>query len=159
MTKHHPPNSTSNSRLIRATQDVLYCAFTDPEALVAWQVPGEITGEVHHFDYRTGGGYEMSLHYPPSNDPSHGKTADREDRFTARFVELDPPKEIVTAIVFDTTDPAFAGEMTMTVTLEKAAGGTLVTISFANLPPGIRPEDNEMGTESSLEKLARYVER
>jgi hypothetical protein len=25
-------------------------------------------------------------------------------------------------------------------------------------PPGVRPEDNEAGIESSLEKLARYVE-
>jgi hypothetical protein len=33
-----------------------------------------------------------------------------------------------------------------------------VTIAFANIPPGIRPEDNDAGTRSSLEKLARYVE-
>jgi len=33
-----------------------------------------------------------------------------------------------------------------------------VTILFENIPPGIRPEDNEAGSRSSLEKLARYVE-
>ena len=159
MTNHQPRNTTTNSRLIRATADVLYCAFTDPEALVVWQVPGEMTGEVHQFDYRTGGGYTMSLHYPPSAEASPGKTADHEDRYTTRFVELDPPKAIIQAITFDTTDPAFMGELTMAITLEKAAGGTLVTIAFADLPPGIRPEDNEAGTESSLEKLARYVEK
>lgn len=150
--------STRSTRLIKAAPDVLYRAFTDPEALVVWLVPGEMTGEVHHFDYRVGGGYQMSLHYPPSDDPAPGKTADREDRYTARFVELAPPGKIVAAITFDAADPAFAGEMIMDVTLEKAEDGTLVTILFKDLPPGIRPEDNEVGTESSLDKLARYVE-
>jgi uncharacterized protein YndB with AHSA1/START domain len=100
----------------------------------------------------------MSLFYPASEQESRGKTAEREDRFTARFVELTPPTRIVQAITFDTADPAFAGEMTMAVTLEERDGGTDVTIVFANLPLGIRPEDNDAGTRSSLEKLARYVE-
>ena len=46
----------------------------------------------------------------------------------------------------------------MDVTLEPADGGTTVTIEFRDLPPGIRPEDNETGTRLTLEKLARYVE-
>jgi hypothetical protein len=29
---------------------------------------------------------------------------------------------------------------------------------FRNIPSGIRPEDNEEGTQLTLEKLARYVE-
>jgi hypothetical protein len=31
-------------------------------------------------------------------------------------------------------------------------------MAFHNLPPGIRPEDNDAGTRSSLDKLARYLE-
>ena len=46
----------------------------------------------------------------------------------------------------------------MVVTLEAREGGTEVTILFEGIPPGIRPEDNEAGCISSLEKLARYVE-
>jgi hypothetical protein len=46
----------------------------------------------------------------------------------------------------------------MQVTFEDRDGGTVVTILFENLPSGIRPEDNDAGTRSSLEKLARYVE-
>jgi len=34
-----------------------------------------------------------------------------------------------------------------------------VAIVLEHLPPGIRPEDNDAGTRSSLEKLARYIER
>jgi hypothetical protein len=46
----------------------------------------------------------------------------------------------------------------MEVTLEPQWDGTLVTIRFNNLPAGIRPEDNEAGTQSALDKLAYYVE-
>ena len=100
----------------------------------------------------------MSLFYPASEQAHRGKTSEREDRFTARFVELTPPAKIVQAIAFDSEDPAFAGEMIMVVTFEEKGGGTEVTILFENIPPGIRPEDNEAGTRSSLEKLARYIE-
>jgi uncharacterized protein YndB with AHSA1/START domain len=153
-----PLASTRTSRLVHASRETVYRAFTDPAALVAWQVPGEMTATVHAFDLRPGGGYRMSLFYPATDDTGRGKTADREDRYTARFLELDPPTRIVEAITFDTQDPAFTGPMLMTVTLEDRDGATDVTIAFDQIPPGIRPEDNDAGTRSSLEKLARHVE-
>jgi uncharacterized protein YndB with AHSA1/START domain len=158
MTDAHSRAGTRNEKFIKATPEVLYRAFTDPAALAVWLVPGDMTGKVHHFDNRVGGGYQMSLYYPSSEETFRGKTAEREDRYTARFVELTPPRRIVEAITFDAVDPAFSGEMTMEVTLEVADGGTTVSIVFKDIPWGIRPEDNEAGTRSSLEKLARYVE-
>ena len=46
----------------------------------------------------------------------------------------------------------------MVVTFQAEDGGTTVSILFQDIPPGIRPEDNEAGTRSTLEKLARYVD-
>ena len=100
----------------------------------------------------------MSLYYPSSEQTPRGKTSEREDRYTARFVELTPPRRIVEAITFDSVDPAFSGEMIMVVTFEAEDGGTTVSILFKDMPSGIRPQDNEAGTRSTLEKLARYVE-
>lgn len=157
MSNVNPPASRT-SRLINAPPEALYRALTDPAALEAWLSPDEMTGKIHEFDLRVGGGYRMSLFYPPSEQAYRGKTSEREDRFTARFVELAPPTRIVQVITFDSADPAFAGEMTMVATFEKTDGGTEVTLAFENIPPGIRPEDNDAGTRSSLEKLARYVE-
>jgi Activator of Hsp90 ATPase homolog 1-like protein len=48
--------------------------------------------------------------------------------------------------------------MTLESTFEVAEGGTEVTIVCTHIPSGIRPEDNEAGCRSSLEKLARYIE-
>ena len=100
----------------------------------------------------------MSLFYPQSEKESRGKTSEKEDRFTARIVELTLPKRIVQAITFDSSNPAFSGEMIMEVTFEAKNIGTRVTILFKNIPSGIRPEDNEAGTMLTLEKLASYVE-
>ena len=158
MSDTHARASTRNSKFIRATPEAVYRAFTDPVALAIWLAPGDMTGEVHRFDERVGGGYQMSLYYPDSEQTMRGKTSGREDRYTARFVELTPPSRIVEAITFDSLDPAFAGEMIMEVILAAKDDGTIVSIVFKNIPSGIRPEDNEAGTQSSLEKLARYVE-
>jgi uncharacterized protein YndB with AHSA1/START domain len=158
MTEEHAGAWTRTSRLIKARREELYEAFIDPAALVAWLPPAEMTGVVHEFDARVGGGYRMSLFYPPNERSFRGKTADREDMVNVRFVELRPPRRIVEAVNFATTDPAFFGEMTVVVTFDDVPGGTEVTILCQNLPPGLRAEDNEAGSRLSLEQLARRFE-
>jgi uncharacterized protein YndB with AHSA1/START domain len=100
-----------------------------------------MTAKAHEFDARVGGGYRMSLLYPASEQEHRGKTSEREDRFTARFVELTPPTRIVQAISFDSLDPAFSGEMSMVVTFEDRDEGKEVTILFEHIPPA--PPGNE----------------
>ncbi|MBK8392072.1 MAG: SRPBCC domain-containing protein [Saprospiraceae bacterium] len=150
---------TKNSKIIKATKEKLFSAFTEPKALEIWLVPGEMTGKVHSFDLSIGGGYEMSLFYPDTDKESKGKTQGKEDRYKAKFVELKPFEKIVQTITFDTEDSKMKGEMKMSVYLESVENATKVTITFDNLPIGINLKDNEDGTESSLEKLAQFVDR
>jgi activator of Hsp90 ATPase-like protein len=73
--------------------------------------------------------------------------------------ELDPhqsPREDV--VEFETTDPALRGEMTITITLADADGGTDVLAVHDVLPRGLPTADNETGWRSSLAKLAALVE-
>ena len=149
--------TTQNSLNIKATPQEIYNALINPKALEVWQAPGDMTAKVHDFDLRVGGGYQMSLFYPDSEKETRGKTSSKEDRFTARFIELIPETKIVQAINFDTSNPDFAGEMTMEIKLEPIDNGTKVTFLFKDIPQGIKPGDNEAGTISSLEKLAKYV--
>jgi uncharacterized protein YndB with AHSA1/START domain len=155
MTEEHAGARTRTSRIIKARPEEIYAAFMDPAALVAWLPPAKMTGRIHAFDGRVGGGYRMSLFYPPTERSSRGKTSEREDMFTVRFAELAPPSRIVETVTFHTADPAFLGQMTITVTLEAVSGGTEVTFLCENLPPGVRAEDNEAGARLSLEQLAR----
>jgi uncharacterized protein YndB with AHSA1/START domain len=64
-------------------------------------------------------------------------------------------RRIVEAVTFVSDGSAFGGEMSITVTFDPVAGGTEVTFLCENLPPGLRPEDNEAGSHLSLEQLAR----
>src|ERR1700730_13085710 len=128
MTEEHAGAWTRTSRVIRAQPKEVYAAFLDATALVDWLPPGEMTGEIHEFDAWVGGGYRMSLFYPPDERAFRGKTSDREDRVNVRFVELARPRRIVEAVTFDTTDPALLGEMTIVATFQEARGGTDVTL-------------------------------
>jgi len=149
--------STKVSRVIKASRKAIYRALTDPAALATWRVPDDMTGRVHEFDLRPGGRYRMSLTYTDPKD-APGKTSADTDTFEGRFVELIPDERVVEDIVFEADDAKFGGVMTMTTSLADAAGGTLVTMLQENLPAGVRPEDNELGTTMSLRKLAALVE-
>jgi uncharacterized protein YndB with AHSA1/START domain len=144
--------------VIAASPERVYAAFVDPRALETWMAPGDWTARMIAFDYRVGGSYTMAISAPPEEAEYAAKSSGREDRYTARFIELSPPQRIVEAITFDTGDPAFMGEMTLIVTLDEQGEQTAVTMAFENLPSGVNPADNDLGTRLSLEKLAHLVE-
>ncbi|MFA7445573.1 MAG: SRPBCC domain-containing protein [Flavobacteriaceae bacterium] len=146
-----------NSKVIKATREKVYNVFTNKEALESWLAPNGMTGKIHDFDLRVGGGYDMSLFY--IDNKRVGKTAKNEDRYSARFVELNPYEKIVQNIIFQSDKSKFTDEMIMEVFLEENGNNsTKVTIAFKNIPIGIDPKDNEAGTEQSLEKLADYID-
>lgn len=150
--------SAPSSVRVRATAAAAFRACTDPMALATWRVPDDMTGEVHEFDARVGGHYRMSLTYSTSGHEVAGKSDDHTDTFRGTFVELEPGARIVEVIEFETDDPSLAGPMTVTTTFVESPDGTRVTILHEHLPPGVRPEDNELGTRQSLEKLRAYLD-
>ena len=99
----------------------------------------------------------MSLFYPPSAKEGTGKSSVREDRYTAKFIEIIPSRRIVRSILFDSSDPAFTGEMIMEIGFDPIDRGTRVTFVFRNIPAGIWLEDNKAGTEMTLDKQAGYI--
>ena len=145
-------------QIIEASPERIYQAFTNSAELVAWLPPGKMTGRIHSFDLREGGGYSISLFYPPDEKEMRGKTTEHEDRVQVRFVELSHPHRIVEAVRFVTTDPALLGEMRMIINLVPVVGGgTEVVMFFEDLPAGMRPEDNAEGARLSLKQLASHV--
>ena len=150
-------STTRLSRHIRAPRGRVYEALIDAGAIQRWMVPDSMTSHVHSFDAREGGTFRISLTYDAPTDT--GKTSARTDTYHGRFVRLVPGEEVVQVVEFETADPALQGEMTITFTLAEAAdGGTDVAGVHENLPPGVPPEDNELGWNMSLSKLARLVE-
>lgn len=153
--------STEVSRVIDASPGDVYRAFLDPDAVAAWLPPSGMTGHVHHFDPREGGEFRISLTYRDSADSpggTGGKTTENTDTHRGRFVRQVPNERIEQVVEFESDDPGFAGEMRITVTLEDVDEGTEVAYRCEDIPNGIRPEDNEAGCRSSLQKLAALLE-
>ena len=150
--------STRVSAMINAPRETIYEAFLDPEAVASWLAPDTMRSHVHAFDPREGGEFRISLTYQNAGDSQQGKTAQDTDTYHGRFVKLVPYEKIVEVIEFETQDPGFSGEMTMTVMLADVDGRTEVSLLYENVPKGIRPEDNEAGSRQSLRKLAALVE-
>ena len=118
--------------------------------------PAGMTIQVHAFDPRIGGAFRISLTY---DAPARvGKTSANTDTYHGRFVELSRDRRVVQVMEFETGDANMAGEMTVSFDLRDAAGVTELTATHENVPPGVRPEDNEAGWRQSLARLAVLVE-
>jgi len=119
-------------------------------------VPTLLGCHVHAFEALEGGSFRVSLTY---DEPTgEGKTTAHTDTYHGRFVKLVANEQVVEVVEFETTDPALRGEMTITISLSDADGGTEVIAVHEGLPPGLSTTDNEAGWRSSLTKLAALVE-
>ena len=88
-----------------------------------------------------------------------GKSSADSDVVKGSFVHLVPGREVSQRFEFESSDPRFAGAMTMTWKLEPEGLGTLVQVTAENVPPGISAEDHEAGIASSLENLGALARR
>jgi uncharacterized protein YndB with AHSA1/START domain len=149
--------STRITRRINAPRAKVYAALLDPAAIAKWRVPDGMTCRVHEFEPREGGALRVSLSYEAPT--AAGKTTARTDTYHGRVVKLVPNEQVVEVDEFETADPTLRGEMTSTITLADADGGTELVAVHEGLPLGLSPTDNETGWRMALDKLAALVER
>lgn len=149
-------NTTRLTQHVNASPAQVYRALVEAEAVATWMVPDGMTSQVHEFSAYEGGSFRISLTYDAPGEV--GKTAANTDTYHGHFVKLVPDKRVVQVMEFESADPSMQGEMASTFALVEANGGTDVQATHENVPPGIKPEDNEAGWRMSLEKLAKLVE-
>jgi uncharacterized protein YndB with AHSA1/START domain len=149
-------SSTRISHRVNAPRAIVYRALLDARAVATWMVPTGMTSHVHAFDAREGGSFRISLTYDAPTGT--GKTTAQTDTFHGSFVKLVTDEKVVEVVEFETADPALRGEMTITIELTDADGGTDVLGVHDGLPRGVTIADNEAGWRSSLAKLAALVE-
>lgn len=146
----------SASRAIPADVHRVFAALLDETALEEWLPPAGMTGRFEHFDARPGGSYRLVLSYTDES-AGGGKTTPESDVVDARFLEIVPDVRVAQAVDFVSDDPAVSGTMTMTWELSADEDRTRVTIRADDVPPGISPEDHEVGLNSSLAQLETYL--
>lgn len=139
-------NTVRFHRVLRATPEKLYRAFTDPDAFTRWLPPYGFTARVHQMDAKVGGTYKMSFtNFTTGNGHSFGGTylelSHECIRYTSKF-----------------DDPNLPGELQTTVDLKPVFCGTELNIVQEGIPEAIPAEACYLGWQESLESLARLVE-
>lgn len=140
-------NSVYLHRVIKASPEKVFRAFSDPLAYATWMPPYGFLATVQELDFRSGGSHRMTF-INFSTGGSHS--------FTGKVVEVRPSEYIKYVETFD--GPNLPGEMTTVVQLKPVIAGTELTIQQDGLPDAIPAEMCYLGWQESLEKLIRLVE-
>src|SRR3982751_6476180 len=106
-------NSVSLHRVLKASPQKVYRAFTEASAIASWLPPYGFLCTVHEMNVREEGTFRMSfLNFSTGNGHSFG----------GRYIEVKPNEFLKYTDVFD--DPNLPGEMMTSVSLQKVSVGT-----------------------------------
>jgi len=140
-------NSVSFHRVLKATPEKVYRAFTETNAFASWIPPYGFLCTVQEMNVKVGGTYKMSFHnFSTGNGHSFG----------GKYLELKPNEFLKYTDQFD--DPNLPGEMITSVWLKKVLVGTEIKILQEGIPAAIPAEMCYLGWQESLEKLTKLVE-
>lgn len=140
-------NSVSLQRVIKASPEKLYRAFTDPLALASWIPPYGFLCTVQEMNAEAGGTYKMSF---------HNFTTGSSHSFGGKYLEVKPNEFLKYTDIFD--NPNMPGEMITTVWLTKNMVGTELKVTQEGIPQMIPVEMCYLGWQESLDKLTKLVE-
>lgn len=140
-------NSVSLHRVLKASPEKVFRAFTEANAIASWLPPYGFTCTVHQIDAKVGGTFRMSFHnFSTGNGHSFG----------GEYIEVKPGEFLKYTDKFD--DPNLPDVMTTSVWLKKVMVGTEIKILQEGIPPQIPAEMCYLGWQESLEKLVKLVE-
>jgi len=140
-------NKVSLHRVIKASPEKVYRAFTEATAIASWLPPYGFLCTVHELNVKTGGTYKMSF---------QNFTTGSSHSFGGEYVEVKPNEFLKYTDKFD--DPNLPGEMTTVITLQKTMVGTDLKVTQEGIPAMIPAEMCYLGWQESLDKLIKLVE-
>jgi len=140
-------NNVSLHRVLKASPEKVYRAFTEATAIASWLPPYGFLCTVHEMNVEAGGTFRMSF---------QNFTTGNSHSFGGKYVELQPNTFLKYTDTFD--DPNLPGEMVTSVWLRKSIAGTEIKITQEGIPPMIPADMCYLGWQESLEKLAKLVE-
>lgn len=140
-------NQVSLHRVIKASPEKVYRAFTETAAIASWLPPYGFICTVHDMNVQVGGTYKMSF---------HNFTTGNSHSFGGEYVEIKPNEFLKYTDQFD--DPNMPDIMTTSVWLQKTSVGTELKVLQEGIPSAIPAEMCYLGWQESLEKLIKLVE-
>ncbi len=140
-------NKVSLHRVLKASPEKVYRAFTDALAIASWLPPYGFLCTVHEMNVQVKGTFKMSF---------QNFTTGKSHSFGGEYVELKPNEFLKYTDKFD--DPNMPDIMTTSVWLQKTSVGTELKVQQEGIPAVIPTEMCYLGWQESLEKLAKLVE-
>ncbi len=140
-------NTVSLHRVLTASPEKVFRAFSDADAMASWLPPYGFTCKVHQFDFKLGGTFKMSF----TNFTTNGSHS-----FGGEYLEMKQNELLQYSDRFD--NPNLPGEMITTVKFIKVSCGTELQITQTGIPSVIPTEMCYLGWQESLEKLKKLVE-
>ena len=140
-------NTVRFHRVLRATPERVFRAFTDADAMAKWLPPNGFTGKVHEMNAKVGGRYRMSF---------TNFTTGKSQAFGGEYLELVENERIRYSDMFE--DPNMPGEMETTVEIKAVSVGTELNIVQTGIPEMIPVEACYLGWQESLKLLTLLVE-
>lgn len=134
-------------RVIKASPECIYKAFTHADALAKWLPPHGFVGRVLELNPVVGGSHKMYFTHL-STGQSHS--------FGGEYIELIENERLKYTDRFD--DPNLSGEMQTTISLKSVAVGTELHVTQEGIPASIPLEACYLGWQESLLLLAQLVE-
>ena len=140
-------NSVSLHRVIKASPEKIFRAFSDPVANSTWYPPYGFLCSVQQMDFKKGGKFKMTfINFSTGNGHSFG----------GEYLEIKPNEHIKYSDRFD--DPNLPGEMITNIWLKKVSVGTELKVLQEGIPEVIPVEMCYLGWQESLDKLIKLVE-
>ena len=140
-------NSVSLHRVIKASPEKVFRAFSDAIAHSTWLPPHGFVCTIQQMDFKVGGKFKMTfINFGTGNSHSFGGT----------YLEIKPSEYIKYSDTFD--DPNLPGEMITTIWLNEVLCGTELKVLQEGIPAAIPTEMCYLGWQESLEKLMKLVE-
>ena len=140
-------NSVTLHRVLTATPEKVFRAFSDTTAFSSWIPPYGFLCTTQQFEFKAGGNYKMTFtNFSTGNGHSFG----------GKFLEIKPNEFIKYTDKFD--DPNLPGEMITSVWIKKVSAGTELKVTQEGIPEMIPADMCYLGWQESLEKLKKLVE-
>ena len=138
----------SMSRIIRTSPEELFDAWTNPRLLLQWWGPEGTTIPDYTFDVRVGGAWRTTM----TNAAGDGQAC------SGVYTILERPRRIAMTWGWLRPDGTRGHETVITVTFEKADGGTLMTLNQQAFQSAEQTVLHGEGWTSTFRKLVRLFE-
>ena len=145
MTDVEAPAALTLRRVLPATPEEVFDAWTNPDSVRQWLCPFDTVVSRADMDVRVGGKYRVDM-----------KGAEKTYDHAGQYLEIDPPRRLVFTWISAGTNRETSQ---VTVELRAVEGGTELTLTHEGLPGANAVEDHGRGWTGALDNLQEVLSR